>query len=106
MRFVLRLRAVETACSRAEAQVKRGAVAGAYSTIRPAERLVVSAIASATAGNRDTILALRQLAQGKKTIGLRTLAVAEREARKFVDLWNAFVRKLNSERAAAGLPSL
>jgi hypothetical protein len=101
--FIARLITTESLCKAAGRRLTTALAAGKYDTVKGPASTVLAALHAAVASDAGTLRALTQIAQGKKALGLRTLATAEQEGRRFVDLWNSFIRKLRAARVAAGL---
>ncbi len=101
--FLSRLITTERLCKNTGGKLTAAIKAHRYDAVKAPASTVLSAVRSAVSSDADTGRALAQIAQGNKTLGLRMLARAEQEGRRFVDLWNSFISKLQAAGVAAGL---
>lgn len=101
--FVIPLARTERLCKGTRRELSVGIAAHRYDAVKTPAVAGLRAVRSAVASETATSQALAQVARGDKTAGLASLAQAEQEGRRFVGLWNAFIRKLQAARIAAGL---
>lgn len=101
--FVVLLAKTERLCKGTRHELAVGIAAHRYDAVTTPAAVALRAVRSAVASETATSRALAQVARGDRTAGLASLAQAEQEGRRFVVLWNAFIRKLQAARIAAGL---
>ena len=101
--FVVLLAQTARLCTDTRRELTVAIAAHRYDAVKAPAATALLAVRSAVAGETATSRALTQVAHGDRTAGLASLAQAEQEGRRFIALWNAFIRKLQAARIAAGL---